>query len=87
MNTKLTLSIDATVIRRAKELARQRRKSLSRLVEEYLRLASTDIEVPPSPSSRVQEIAESLPLPPGATYDRLRERYLREKLIGANDSH
>lgn len=87
MSTKLTLSIDATVILRAKELARQRRKSLSRLVEEYLRLASAAVEEPPAVSSRIQAIAESLPLPPGATYDRLKEQYLREKLLGANDTH
>lgn len=82
MNTKLTLNIDATIVRRAKELARRRGQSLSGLVEEYLRFASADLDQPAALSSRVQAIAESLPLPPGATYDRLRELYLWEKLLG-----
>ncbi|MCW7481094.1 DUF6364 family protein [Leptospira kanakyensis] len=36
MNTKLTLSIDDKIIKHAKEFAKQRNKSLSRLVEDYL---------------------------------------------------
>lgn len=83
MNTRLTLNIDPTIAGRAKLLARRRGQSLAGLVEEYLRFASAGLEVTPSPSSRVQAIAESLPLPPGATYDHLREQYLREKLLGA----
>ena len=42
MGTKLTLSIDGAVIRQAKAFARHRRKSLSKLVEEYLRFVSAD---------------------------------------------
>lgn len=86
MSTKLTLSVDATIVQRAKELARQRRTSLSRLVEEYLRFASASLAAPPAVSSRVQAVAESLLMPPDATYDRLQEQYLREKLLGAEDS-
>ena len=83
MNTRLTLNLDPTIAGRAKLLARRRRQSLSGLVEEYLRFATAGLEVTPALSSRVQAIAESLPLPPGATYDRMREQYLREKLLGA----
>lgn len=82
MNTRLTLNIDPTIARRAKLLARRRGQSLSGLVEEYLRFASAGLEEPPALSSRVQAIAESLSLPPGATYDSLRAQYLREKLLG-----
>ena len=87
MSTKLTLSIDPAIVRRAKELAKQRRKSLSRLVEDYLRFASADLEKLPTISSRVRAISDSLQMPPGASYDRLREQYLREKLLGAEDPH
>ena len=86
MSTKLTLSVNATIVQRAKELARQRQTSLSSLVEEYLRFASASLDAPPAVSSRVQAVAESLPMPPDATYDRLQEQYLREKLLGAEDS-
>lgn len=37
MTTKLTLSLDDQVISRAKKIARQRGKSLSKMVEEYFR--------------------------------------------------
>lgn len=39
MMTKLTLSLDDAVIAKAKEYARKRRKSLSRVVEEFLRVS------------------------------------------------
>ncbi len=85
MARKLTLSIDAAVIRQAKALAKHRRKSLSRLVEEYLRFVSADSEEAPAISSRVLAVADSLEMPPGVSYDDLKEQYLREKLLGAQD--
>ena len=84
MSTKLTLSVDAAVIRQAKAFARQHSKSLSRLVEEYLRFVSTGSEHTPPVSNRVLAVADSLALPPGATYDNLKEQYLRDKLLGAD---
>ena len=80
MSTKLTLSIDGAVIRQAKAFARQRRKSLSKLVEEYLRFVSADAGHAPPISNRVLAFAETLDMPPGVSDDDLREQYLREKL-------
>jgi len=37
MNTKLTLSLDRDIIEQAKEFARSQHKSLSKLIEGYLR--------------------------------------------------
>jgi len=37
MNTKLTLSLDRDIIEQAKEFARSRQQSLSKLIEVYLR--------------------------------------------------
>ena len=37
MLTKLTLTVDRTVVERAKKYAQERKKSVSRIVEEYLR--------------------------------------------------
>ncbi|MBP7864318.1 MAG: hypothetical protein KA419_00100 [Acidobacteria bacterium] len=39
MLTKLTLSLDDTVIAKAKEYARRRKKSLSRVIEDFLRVS------------------------------------------------
>lgn len=44
MQTKLTLTIDKDVISKAKQYAQSKRKSVSRLVEEYLRnIVNTDV--------------------------------------------
>jgi hypothetical protein len=42
MLTKLTLTIDHSVIEKAKEFAQEKNKSVSRIVEEYLRNISID---------------------------------------------
>ena len=52
MNTKLTLSIDDKIIKQAKEFAKQRNKSLSKLIEDYLggiisKTPSNDDNIPP----------------------------------------
>ncbi len=44
MLTKLTLTIDQTIIEKAKIFAHQKNKSVSRIVEEYLRNISTGNE-------------------------------------------
>ena len=41
MSTKLTLNIDAKIIRGAKEYAKSQGKSLSKLIEEYLNSVSS----------------------------------------------
>jgi Family of unknown function (DUF6364) len=43
MDTKLTLSIDRKVIERAKKYAKQERRSISDIVENYLKLLTNDI--------------------------------------------
>ncbi len=43
MDTKLTLSIDKIVIERAKKYAKQERRSLSDIIENYLKLLTNDI--------------------------------------------
>lgn len=41
MQAKLTLSLDKEVIEQAKDYSRQQHKSLSKMVENYLRLVTT----------------------------------------------
>ncbi len=42
MQKKLTLTIDQRVVEQAKQYAKRRHRSVSRMVEEYLRRISTD---------------------------------------------
>ncbi len=42
MNTKLTLSLDKNVITRAKMYARHKNKSLSQIIEDYLKTIPVD---------------------------------------------
>ncbi len=42
MNTKLTLSIDKKTVGRAKKFARERNRSLSNLVENYLKAVTVE---------------------------------------------
>ncbi len=68
MTTKLTLTIDATVISAAKEYASLKGKSLSKLVENYLKTMSTinENELPISP--KVASLLGSIHLPENFDY-------------------
>ncbi len=72
MQTKLTLSIDNDIIEQAKEYARQQHRSLSNLVENYLKLVVRK----ETPTEEISPIVASLMgiLPPNAA-DNFREEY------------
>jgi hypothetical protein len=82
MDAKLTLSIDKDVARRAKVYARSKGRSLSDLVENYLKLltknsAAVDSEYSP----RVKSLLGSIALPDDFDYkkelaDSLTKKYL-----------
>ncbi len=59
MQTKLTLSIDKTIIHKAKLYASKREKSLSQIVEDFLRSISTN-EISKSPIESIPPITKSL---------------------------
>jgi hypothetical protein len=44
MNTKLTLTIEQTIIKKAKKYARQKGRSLSDIIENYLKIITKDKE-------------------------------------------
>lgn len=60
MTAKLTLSIDADVIEKAKKKAKQEGKSLSAMVEDYLVFSTEDIPNLPSKKSDYIEAVEKL---------------------------
>ncbi|MBM2816419.1 MAG: hypothetical protein HW421_3181 [Ignavibacteria bacterium] len=45
MNTKLTLTIEQTIIEKGKKYAKDKGRSLSDLIENYLKVITKDIEI------------------------------------------
>jgi hypothetical protein len=82
MNTKLTLTIDQTVIEKAKKYAKDKERSLSNLIENYLKAltkedSSNEIELTPI----VKSLKGSFTAPKNFDYkkeltNRLSEKYL-----------
>lgn len=87
MSTKLTLTIDKDVIEKAKRYARKRERSLSAMVENYLKsLVDTEKDSNSELSPIVKSLKGSFNLPENFDYkkelaDRLSEKYLNEKDI------
>jgi len=79
MDTKLTLKLDSGVITRAKKYTRQRKTSLSRLIESYLdsvtKNESDDIEITPL----VKSLSGVIKLSEDYDYKRDRTDYLIRK--------
>lgn len=82
MNTKLTLTIDQSVIERAKKYARQKERSLSDLIENYLKALTTEeISKQDELSPTVKSLKGSFKIPEDFDYkkelsERLTEKYL-----------
>ena len=82
MNTKLTLTIDQSIIERAKKYARQKERSLSDLIENYLKALTTEeISKQDELSPTVKSLKGSFKMPKDFDYkkelsDRLTEKYL-----------
>ena len=83
MNTKLTLTIEQSVIEKAKRYARNRERSLSDLIENYLK-ALTNEDDPKTEnelSPTLKSLKGSFKMPKDFDYkkeltDRLSEKYL-----------
>jgi len=83
MNTKLTLTMDPLIIEQAKKYAKQQGRSLSDLIENYLKAVVMPVEeaklnLPPT----VKSLKGSFKLPADFDYkkamiDALTEKYLR----------
>ncbi len=83
MNTKLTLTMEQSVIEKAKKYARKKERSLSDLIENYLKaLVTTDnINHEEDLSPTVKSLRGTFKLPKDFDYkkeltDRLSEKYL-----------
>lgn len=70
MTTKLTLTIDDTVIDSAKKYARQKGESLSAIVENYLKSISGKDENPTQLSPKVSSLMGVISLPEDFDYKK-----------------
>ncbi len=83
MDTKLTLKLDKLVIDKAKEYASSHKRSLSRMIESYLRLlterdmsdSKDDIEISPY----VKSMKTGVKVPTDFDYKKAYGEYLSEK--------
>lgn len=84
MNTKLTLTIDQSIIEKAKKYARKKERSLSDLVESYLKALTTEeniTKVENELSPTLKSLKGSFKMSKNFDYkkelsDRLTEKYL-----------
>jgi hypothetical protein len=82
MDAKLTLSIDKEVARRAKLYARSKGRSLSDLVENYLKLLTKNTSVENSEyTPRVKSLLGCISLPEDFDYKKEKADYLAKKYL------
>ncbi len=83
MNTKLTLSIEKEVIDAAKEYAKSQGRSLSNVIEEYLKSLTKkkSKEKEHKFNSLIEELSGSVKLPANKTYDDVLTEALVEKYL------
>ena len=84
MNTKLTLTVDKTIIEEAKKYAKSNGRSLSNIIEEYLK--SLIQEKDSEPEFEISPLVQSLwgsvkPLPKSTTYKEILEEELAKKYL------
>lgn len=82
MNKKLTLSLDDTIIAKAKEYAEDNDESLSRLVENYFRLLTADRknrkqEISPI----VEDLLGAIDVPEDFNYENAKLEYLENRYL------
>lgn len=78
MTTKLTLSIEKSVIKRVKSYAKNTERSLSEIVENYLDHISKD-EIDENISSKLKKIVDSVKLPKDFDEEKELREYFEEK--------
>jgi len=83
MNSKLTLSIEKDIIDAAKAYAKSQGRSLSNVIEEYLKSVTKketrkkDFEF----NSLIEELSGCVELPPNKTYEDIKTEALIEKYL------
>ena len=82
MDTKLTLNIDKDIARRAKSYAKNEGRSLSDLVENYLKLLTKNASIEESEfTPRVKSLLGCVSLPDDFDYKKEISEYLTKKYL------
>lgn len=82
MNTKLTLTIDKSIIENAKKYARKRDRSLSDLVENYLKILTDENTIQKEKTvSKVQKLKGAFKIPEDFYYKEELSKSLIDKYI------
>ncbi len=83
MNTKLTLTIEQEVIQKAKEYAKNRNRSLSDIIENYLKLLTKEEKVKEVKKLNpvVKSLKGSFKMPRNMDYKKELRKRLEEKYL------
>lgn len=78
MNTKLTLTVEKSIIEKAKSYAKHTGRSLSELIENYLETI-TQVETPQKMSPKLKKIVGAVKLPKNFDEDKELRSYFEKK--------
>ena len=78
MTTKLTLTVEKSVIEKAKKYAKGTQRSLSEMVQKYLESLVEESDKSEL-SPKIRKLAGSLKLPENFDYDKALDDYYKEK--------
>ncbi len=81
MNTKLTLTIEKSIIEKAKSYAKQNGRSLSGIIENYLKAITTDQKTNKDVSPLVNSLRGSFKAPKNFDYKKELSKGLSEKYM------
>ncbi len=83
MNTKLTLTIDRSIIDRAKEFAKEKNRSLSDIIENYLKIITKQEELPAKSAHHpiVSSLMGSFKTDQILDYDQILQERREKKLL------
>lgn len=82
MNRKLTLSLDESIIEKAKIYAQKNKESLSKIVENYFRIVTSKSNNQKEEiSPLVMELIGSIKVPDYFDYETAKQDYLKEKYV------
>lgn len=79
MDTKLTLKLEENIIEKAKNYAKERRTSLSKLIENYLQVITTETEQKEKITPLVKSLSGIIKLPDDYDHKKDYSDYLTNK--------
>jgi len=82
VNKKLTLSLDNSVIEKAKDYAQNKKKSLSQMVENYFRFITSETQNEENKIAPIiEELTGSIKISNNFVYEDVKINYLKNKYL------